>query len=125
MDSSDLLFWAPSWKSQIIDDVLRHSEGIFIDVGANIGETLVDYCASSHGKGYVGFEPNPLCAARTQEIIRSSLLKNCTLVPAALARRGGVIPLYIHSGINADPEATVVENLRPVRCMYLLTALTR
>ena len=60
IESLAFLYWEPSWKAEIIRAVLAKRPGVFLDVGANVGTTLLDYLACDHPPAsYVGFEPNP------------------------------------------------------------------
>ena len=56
---------------------------ILVDVGVNIGQTLIKY-VSIAGKEchYVGFEPNPRAASYVDEIIIRNGLTNASIVPA-------------------------------------------
>lgn len=108
-----LYFWEPTWKAALISRFLTASPGVFLDVGANVGQTLLDYCASPSRSGYLGFEPNPACAARLREIIKSSALEDCSVVPAALSAAAGIIQLHLSSNAQTDTCATHVGELRP------------
>jgi FkbM family methyltransferase len=108
-----LYFWEPTWKAALVSRFLASSPGVFIDVGANVGQTLLDYCASPAKSGYLGFEPNPACAARLGEIIKSSALADCAVVPAALSAATGIIQLHLSSDAPTDTCATHVGESRP------------
>lgn len=108
-----LIFWQPNWKSQIIARVLKHRPGLFIDVGVNVGQTLLDYHAAPLRNGYLGFEPNPRCVQRVDDIISASQVADCEIVPAGLADQSGVISLYVNPQDKTDACATVVKDLRP------------
>ena len=53
-----IAFWRPDWKTQLIRHFLEQRRGLFIDVGANVGQTLLDYLSCSPRHGYLGFEPS-------------------------------------------------------------------
>lgn len=108
-----LYFWEPKWKAALISRFLASSPGVFIDVGANVGQTLLDYCASPAKSGYLGFEPNPACATRLREIIKASALGDCAVVPAALSAATGIIQLHLSTAAQTDDCATHVAELRP------------
>lgn len=108
-----LYFWEPTWKTALISRFLTSSPGVFLDVGANVGQTLLDYCASPSRSDYLGFEPNPACAARLAEIIKSSALEDCSVVPAALSAATGIIQLHLSGNAQTDTCATHVGELRP------------
>jgi len=91
-------------------------DGVFLDVGTNLGQTLLDYVVHKKGRSYIGFEPNLICANHIRAIIAGSRLENCTLVPVALSDANGVFGLHAEWG--SDPvaaEATIMSELRPGR----------
>lgn len=84
-----------------------------MDVGANIGQTLLDYISADTSSGYVGFEPNINCAVHLSRFISDNNLADCQLVPAALSDSDGVVALYLESAV--DSMATTVKGFRPGR----------
>jgi FkbM family methyltransferase len=112
-DCRDALRWEPNWKSQIIAAVLSRRDGVFIDVGANVGQTLLDYLAAPRRSGYLGFEPFVRCANYITAIIEDNRLRDCVLAPAALSDRNSVLKLYRNPDDPTDSAATLVGDLRP------------
>lgn len=106
-----LLNWRPDWKTWLIDRLLGHRPGLFVDVGANIGQTLLDYAASAHRHGYVGFEPEASAVEQIQRVIAANGLDDCRIVPAALSDRDA--PLELRVGHAADQGASLIHDLRP------------
>jgi FkbM family methyltransferase len=114
--SEALLRWSPDWKSRLIDRYLTERPGVLIDVGANVGQTLLDYIASSSRAGYIGFEPNPCCADGVTAFIRHNALEDAALVPIGLSDKNYVAQLYMRLGSSGvDRGATLRRNLRPTR----------
>ena len=106
-----LAYWRPSWKTQLIGHYLARREGLFIDVGANIGQTLLDYISCSPTGGYRGFEPSLDSASNVSRLIKKNRLENCQILPVALSDSTGLTTLFErHVG---DSCATMVEDLRP------------
>ena len=113
-DTVGLINWVPNWKSQIIDESLKRAPGLFIDVGTNVGHTLIDYFASTERSGYLGFEPNPECVARMIEIIGASDADDCFIIPVGLSNVSTVLQLYFDPARGSDAGATAVgSDLRP------------
>jgi FkbM family methyltransferase len=108
-----ILSWQPDWKTEMIGKMLGQRLGVFIDVGANIGQTLLDYCASPARKGYIGFEPSALCVDHLQRIIDANRLLDCTVYPMALAHETGPLKFYVHG--PTDPGASLVRGIEPSR----------
>jgi hypothetical protein len=49
------------WMAELIKRLIQIRSGVFVDVGANIGQTLIKLRAVAPDVDYVGFEPNPTC----------------------------------------------------------------
>jgi FkbM family methyltransferase len=98
---------------KLIRDLLRTRQGTFIDVGANIGQTLLKIRAISREIPYIGFEPNPTCIYYLSQLIRENRFRNIQLVPVALARQSGLAELMSYDDSGADSSATILEGLRP------------
>jgi FkbM family methyltransferase len=116
-DTTDIFWWRPSWKTQLINDVQALRGGQVLDVGANIGQTLLDYCAGTTRNGYLGFEPIPRCADYLNTLIDSNKLSDCSVVPAALSNRNTIIKLYLQQQFPTDSAATLLGELRPDRSL--------
>lgn len=107
-----MLAWQPDWKTAAIGDILRLRPGMLIDVGANVGQTLLDFLSAPVHSTYVGFEPNPVCHGHLSKFISTNRLDRCLVVPAALGERNGIAQLYSYGG-DVDSGATTVSGLRP------------
>jgi FkbM family methyltransferase len=107
-----LIEWRPDWKTRAIAAVLRNRNGVLIDVGANVGQTLLDFLAAPVRSTYLGFEPNAICYQHVARLISDNGLGDCHLVPAALGERNGVATLYRYGG-DVDSGATTLAGLRP------------
>ena len=55
------VFYVPNWKTDLIKRLVLPNDGAFIDVGANVGQTLLDTLNAHPMVQYIGFEPNPSC----------------------------------------------------------------
>jgi len=84
-----------------------------IDVGVNIGQTLLKLKSIDPALAYVGFEPNPFCVMLVQELIAMNGFEGCCLAPVALSDRPGLISFMAAS--EADDSASMIEDLRPGR----------
>jgi FkbM family methyltransferase len=101
--------WMPSLLGRLLP--LRH--GTFLDVGMNLGQTLVAVKAVEPSRAYVGVEPNPLCVAYCERLIALNGLSDCTIVPAGLASGAGLRKLHLYHGTSVDSSASLVEDFRP------------
>ena len=57
-----------------------------VDVGANLGQTLLKVKRLDRRARYVGFEPNPWCVVYMEELVRVNRLEHCSIVPRARCR---------------------------------------
>lgn len=88
----------------------RSGRSGLVDIGINIGQTLLKLRSFDEDCPYVGFEPNPFCVLYVKELIARNQLRNCTIVPVALAARAGLAGL--EAAGDADTSASIVEGLR-------------
>jgi FkbM family methyltransferase len=101
---------AAPWMSTLIE---RYAGGgTFVDVGANVGQTLERWLQAERPGQYLGFEPIPSCAAEVQRIIdaRASAAR---IVPIALTAEPVVSELYVPGGDLTS--STLLSGLRPGR----------
>lgn len=87
--------------------------GWFVDVGVNLGQTLVKAYSVFDNPHYTGFEPNFTCLHYTQELIRLNGYKNCTLLPVGLSVKTEVLKLNFYYDDKVDASASIVPDFRP------------
>ena len=80
--------------------------GTFVDVGANVGQTLIKVKAVEPGRSYIGFEASPFCCYYLSRLIAENAYQDCVLVPYALSDHSGTASFHF-SGI-ADAQATII-----------------
>ena len=114
-DSIYNLYISRSWKTEIIGYFTKISGGVFVDVGANLGQTLIEFWLTDSRNSYVGFEPNNTCIEYLETLIDINSLDGYKVIPVGLFNKNKILPLYIQNNLEADACATVVENLRPGR----------
>ena len=109
------LKWECGWKAEVIRQILEINRGDFIDVGANIGQTLLDFNAAGIGSRYIGFEPNPASFVSLFTLVEKNNFKKCLILPVGLSDTTTI--LNLHSLIDAptDLTASLVSDLRPAR----------
>jgi FkbM family methyltransferase len=101
------------WMLRVLEFSLPHSPGAFVDVGVNLGQTLIKLRALDQQRKYVGFEPNPVCIFYLQELIRTNRYQNCTLVPVGLFTETSILSLDLFTATPADSAASLIQNFRP------------
>ncbi len=101
------------WMIDLLALLLPEREGTFLDVGINLGQTLIKVKAIAPQRQYVGFEPNPNCTFYVNKLIKANQWADCTLLPIGLFTEDTVLPLEcIDAGI-ADSAASLISNFRP------------
>jgi len=86
--------------------------GVFLDVGVNIGQTLIKVKCAFPDQQYVGFEPNSTCVRYVRRLIDRNGFDRVRLVPAGLADHDGRASLVLPSGDADDSSATLLKDLR-------------
>ncbi len=109
------LHYYPNWQTEVIKWLLPYNEGVFIDIGANLGQTLLSFLAAQPQQEvkYIGFEPNPKCVDFLRHIIRINQLNNCIVVPIGLSNSTTLFTLYLKPDISTDTGASIINDLRP------------
>jgi len=95
----DNLFLSEPWMTRLLSRLRPFFSGAFVDVGVNVGQTLLKVYAVNERVNYIGFEPNPICNYYTQELIRLNRFEGCKLIPAGIGRgvRGSQIRFLFNS----------------------------
>ena len=101
------------WMSQLFTKILSSSNGVFLDIGANIGQTLLKVRSVNPDLTYYGFEPNPVCHFYLKELISANNLRSSYIVPVGLSDKSVLAKLNFYSTNLDDATASVVDKLRP------------
>ena len=110
-----LCCWRPDFRAWAIKRLLRAGEGPFVDVGANIGQTLCNYVYAQVPCGYWGIEPNDDCLAILNHIIERNRIPGCSVLRTALSDFDGTVTLHREPGFLTDTRATLDVDVRPTR----------
>jgi FkbM family methyltransferase len=100
------------WMLDILDGLLKRTEGAFIDVGVNVGQTLVKMKSLSIDRQYIGFEPNPACLYYVGELIKQNKFTACTIMPVGLYNQDQVLCLNLYSDDSVDSSASMIKGFR-------------
>jgi FkbM family methyltransferase len=113
------VFWQRSWKTELIKCLTSPNDGAFIDVGANVGQTLLDVLVSHPTVQYFGFEPNPSCVFYLKTLTKLNEFDNCQVIPVGLSDETRCVPFYLSKDVDgSDTRATILRDLRPSRPLY-------
>lgn len=96
------------WIGEVIKEVLRHEEGAFVDIGANVGQTLLQFLSvEPDGRTYVGFEPNVDSFQFTYDLIRRNQLDQCNVYPVAMSDSNAFAKMYSLGLDKTDQTASI------------------
>jgi FkbM family methyltransferase len=101
------------WMTDVLTKVFTLRAEAFIDVGVNLGQTLLKVVAVDPGRTYVGFEPNSTCVHYVETLVRLNSLQHCHVVPVGLATHTSVVTLDLFQDDDSDPSASIVPRFRP------------
>jgi FkbM family methyltransferase len=102
------------WMLYVIK-TLYHSkltDGTFVDVGMNLGQTLIKVKAVDPYINYLGFEPNPYCINYLNKLIDINKYINTKIYPIAIGSKTYISKLRIFNETHVDSSASLIENFR-------------
>lgn len=99
------------WMVDVLKVIMVKSKGKFIDVGANIGQTLIKVKSIRKDMQYIGFEPNPECAYYLKCLIKKNKWKDVTIVPVGISAKTEILNLNFYVE-NETTSAGIIENFR-------------
>ena len=73
---------------------LCKKNGAFVDIGTNVGQTLVKVLALDPTRRYVGFEPQISCCFFVEQFLKDNALTRAQVIPLALFDVNRVCSLY-------------------------------
>ena len=106
------------WMMELIHDLYKNHEGTFVDIGANIGQTLLKLKSVCPTVEYIGFEPNPACVYYLRELIKVNHLQHSIVIPAGLYHTSTLLELFYYSLSEVNSGASVVEDYRSTNKIY-------
>jgi len=107
-----------SWMIDIFEKLDFKKDKIFIDVGVNIGQTLIKLKTVYSDMAYVGFEPNSSCVYYVESLIKQNGWDNIHLVPSGISENVGLGILEHYADDITDSSASIVSNYREGSKVY-------
>jgi FkbM family methyltransferase len=101
------------WMLDLLQALVPQRPGVFLDVGVNLGQTLLMFKSTSSTSPYVGLEPNPLCVAYVDKLAKLNGFDNYGIIPVGMGRDTGILKLQFFHGQSVDPSASLVPEFRP------------
>ncbi len=100
------------WMSNLLRRLFR--AGVppgLVDVGVNVGQTLLKLKSIDLDFRYIGFEPNPFCVLFVQQLVELNHFRHCQLAPVALSDQPGLLEFI--AGSDSDSGGSMITDLRP------------
>lgn len=104
-----------TFLNALIKSYYAGEDDVFLDVGVNIGQTLLKFKTLFPNGAYVGIEPNPNCVFYVNYLINANGWKDCTVVTIGVGHENKLMPLYFDRKdiVSAQASATFIRNYRP------------
>jgi len=98
------------WMGQLLEVLLRLKDGVFIDVGVNIGQTLMQVKSLDVNRKYIGFEPNPSCNMIVEELIRVNRFSDIKLIPVGIFTEDTLLELDLYHDDITNSGGSIVKD---------------
>lgn len=105
--------WMTSLLEALGNYFRERSEMLFVDVGVNVGQTLVKVRSVVPDLPYMGFEPNPACVNYVSALISLNGWSNVDVFPVGIAETACLHSLNFFHDATADSTASIVAKFRP------------
>lgn len=105
--------WPSTWRVDLMRRVFALRPGAFVDVGANTGQTLIDFVLCGEQRPYFGFEPNPECIEMLNTLIDANGLEDVLIAPVGLADADMILKFFVKRNSTADKGGSLMAELRP------------
>ena len=107
------VFMTEPWMIKVLQVVIPITKGTFVDIGANIGQTLLKLKSVSNQIEYVGFEPNPNCIFYLNRLVKNNNFKDTHLIPVGIFTDTYLAQLFFYYDDTVDASASILEDFRP------------
>jgi len=98
------------WLYFLLNNLKREGYDTIIDVGVNIGQTLIKVKSIGNEINYIGFEPNVHCLNYTNKLIEINQIPHSAIYPIGLSDKKGIEILYADN--ETASGATVLKDFR-------------
>ena len=100
------------WMGEVLQLVISLKSGAFIDVGANVGQTLLKVKSVDPNILYYGFEPHPTCIYYLNELIEHNRIGYANLFPVAVSDEPGIARLNFYYDSDTDSAASIIPDFK-------------
>ncbi len=103
---------AEQWMRDVLKKLLAQQPNkAFLDVGVNIGQTLLTVKSIQNDVPYYGFEPNPICVSYVADLVEANRLK-ASVYPVGMSNTSGLAVLYKDVQLPGDSSASMIKEFR-------------
>ena len=95
------------WMSELFRALKLENSALLIDIGANVGQTLLKWKSIYPNNSYLGIEPLPVAYDYLCKLTQINQFKNCRLLNLAVSQKTGPLPLSIHFNDPSDRSASL------------------
>jgi FkbM family methyltransferase len=108
----DNLSLSEPWMRDVMTTLSACRFGLFVDVGVNVGQTLIKLRSVFPDMEYLGFEPNPICVNYANMLIKENGWENTTIVPVGINAASGLVALHHYHAQDTDSSASIIPDFR-------------
>jgi FkbM family methyltransferase len=109
------------WMNSLLETlraVIEQPDSLIVDVGVNIGQSLLKLRTVFPDVPYVGFEPNATCVTYAAQLIRVNDFRDATIFPFGVSNVAAVLQLQTYSDNLTDSSASIVADFRPAHKVF-------
>lgn len=106
------LYMSEPWMIDLLKIIMLLREGVFIDIGVNIGQTLLKFKSVSKEIVYLGFEPNPIAFQYCKKLIEVNRFQKVTILPVGVSDKSNLGVLNFFSDSTVDASASMISGFR-------------
>lgn len=100
------------WMLSLLNTISPFITNSFVDVGVNIGQTLLKVKSVSSKTNYIGFEPNPDCYNYLNRLVAINNFNNTRIFQFGISNEVGHGVLYFSNNSKTDASASIVNGFR-------------
>lgn len=105
--------YSEDWMLELLKKFTPIAGNNFVDVGVNMGQTLLKSKVVFEQSNYVGFEPNTSCVHYLQKLVAVNGIKQCEIIPVGISDTTQIIKLNYYNENEDDQLASIVDGFRP------------
>lgn len=100
------------WMITMLENLLKKKNGAYLDIGVNIGQTLMKLKSVNPKIEYIGFEPNATCVHYVNKLIDINKIENVSIYPVGVSNENNFYELSLFSNDDSDSGASMIDNFR-------------